>query len=186
MRSQFPRAVLPTSLVSATRHSRHKYGGEKRAGECGGRVRRWRMHLSPGGKWGRVRSLKPSGQRRPETDCCPTHATICAMLMGDPLLPHWLMISGELWCCSVFMHTCTHRPVSHASSQTLPSSRHVPLTAGATPKDEGKVDAPVRMSYFCHCHLATVAAPLYSRNYHLVKRTPTCCALHAWSEPPHN
>lgn len=30
-------------------------------------------------------------------DCWPTHATICAMLMGEPLEPHWLMMSGELW-----------------------------------------------------------------------------------------
>ena len=38
-------------------------------------------------------------------DCWPTQATICAMLMGDPFEPHWLMMSGELWKCSVFMHT---------------------------------------------------------------------------------
>jgi hypothetical protein len=28
------------------------------------------------------------------------------MLMADPLLPHWLMISGLLWRASVSMHTC--------------------------------------------------------------------------------
>ena len=62
--------------------------------------------LSPGGKWGSVRSLKPSGQRLPPTTCCPTQVTICAMLTGDPLLPHWLMISGALCRCSISMHLC--------------------------------------------------------------------------------
>ena len=62
--------------------------------------------LSPGGKCGSVRSLKPSGQRLPPTTCCPTQVTICAMLTGDPLLPHWLMISGALCRCSISMHLC--------------------------------------------------------------------------------
>lgn len=52
-----------------------------------------------------MRSLKPLKARLPLTDCWPTHATICAMLMGLPLLPHWLMMSGLLWRCSVSMHT---------------------------------------------------------------------------------
>lgn len=62
--------------------------------------------MSWGGKWGSERLLKPLGQRRPPTDCCPTQATICAMLMGLPFDPHWLITSGELCPASVFMHTC--------------------------------------------------------------------------------
>lgn len=38
---------------------------------------------------------------RPHT-CWPTHATICAMLMGLPLLPHWLMMRGLLVGTSVW------------------------------------------------------------------------------------
>ena len=52
------------------------------------------------------RAWKPLGARLPLTDCWPTQATIWAMLMGEPLLPHWLMIRGLLWRGSVLMHTC--------------------------------------------------------------------------------
>ena len=51
---------------------------------------------SPRVKWGRARPRNPSGHRRPPTDCWPTQATIWAMLMGEPLLPHWDMIRGAL------------------------------------------------------------------------------------------
>jgi hypothetical protein len=57
---------------------------------------------SPRGKCGSVRALKPSKQRLPPTDCCPTHATIWAMLMGEPLLPHCDMMSGLLVGTSVW------------------------------------------------------------------------------------
>ena len=56
-------------------------------------------------EWER-RTWKPLGARLPLTDCWPTQATIWAMLMGDPLLPHWLMMSGLLCAGSVLMHTC--------------------------------------------------------------------------------
>lgn len=36
--------------------------------------------------------------------CWPTQATICAMLTGEPLDPHWLMISGELCGDRLTMH----------------------------------------------------------------------------------
>ena len=36
-------------------------------------------------------------ERAHPPDCCPTQATICAMLIGEPLEPHWLMMRGELW-----------------------------------------------------------------------------------------
>ena len=69
-------------------------------------------------------TLKPLGQRLPPTLCWPTQATIWAMLMGDPLLPHWLMFKGLLCQCRVSIHTYT---------QTLDLSRlhgHI-CTAGA-------------------------------------------------------
>lgn len=55
---------------------------------------------------------KPLGVRLPPTDCWPTQATIWAMLMGEPLEPHWLMIRGLLCFCSVFMHTCASASVT--------------------------------------------------------------------------
>ena len=36
--------------------------------------------------------MKPSGMRLPATDCCPTHATICEMLMKEPLEPHLVRV----------------------------------------------------------------------------------------------
>ena len=40
--------------------------------------------------------MKPLGMRRPDTDCCPTHAIICDMLMNEPFAPHVAMASGAL------------------------------------------------------------------------------------------
>ena len=84
--------------------------------------------LSPGGKWGSVRSLKPSGQRLPPTTCCPTQVTICAMLTGDPLLPHWLMISGALCRCSISMHLCHARADSSSAAAAVAAPTQQTLT----------------------------------------------------------
>mmetsp|Transcript_3565 Transcript_3565/g.12138 ORF Transcript_3565/g.12138 Transcript_3565/m.12138 type:complete len:207 (+) Transcript_3565:1321-1941(+) len=52
--------------------------------------------FSPLLKCGSERSAKPSGGRCPPTACCPTHATICDMLIVDPFDPHSAMMSGAL------------------------------------------------------------------------------------------
>ena len=52
--------------------------------------------LSPLGKWGKDRSLKPLGVRYPLTIYYPTHATIYAILIGDPLEPALVIINGVL------------------------------------------------------------------------------------------
>lgn len=36
--------------------------------------------------------------------CWPTQATIWAMLTGEPLEPHWLMMRGLLWRDRLVMH----------------------------------------------------------------------------------
>ena len=50
--------------------------------------------FSPLRKCGSDRPANPSGGRDPPTACCPTHATICEMLIVLPFEPHSAMISG--------------------------------------------------------------------------------------------
>ena len=60
-----------------------------------------------------ARPSKPSAGRAPPTLCWPTHATICAMLMGEPLAPHVAMASAALLRCRVRMQALP------AASRTL-------------------------------------------------------------------
>lgn len=53
-----------------------------------------------------LRLTNPSGMREPETACCPTQATICEMLILEPLEPHTAMISGELNRCESSLKHC--------------------------------------------------------------------------------
>ena len=65
------------------------------------------------GKCGKARWTNPLGMRLPPTDCWPTHAIICEMLMKDPLEPHRAIVSGAFrWCSSLLQ-------ISPASSRIL-------------------------------------------------------------------
>ena len=68
------------------------------------------------GKCGKARWTNPLGMRLPPTDCWPTHAIICEMLMKDPLEPHRAIVSGAFrWCSSLLQ-------ISPASSRILERS----------------------------------------------------------------
>ena len=75
--------------------------------------------FSPRLKCGSERSANPSGGRVPPTACCPTHATICEMLMVDPLLPQSAMMSGALWRGSSSRHTF---PAVSRTVERIPST----------------------------------------------------------------
>ena len=61
----------------------------------------------------------------PLTACCPTHATICEILMVEPLEPHSAMMSGELWRGSSCRHTV---PAVSRTVDRIPSTSHQGLT----------------------------------------------------------
>ena len=77
--------------------------------------------------------------------CWPTQATIWAMLTGDPLLPHWLMISGLLCGASVRMHSSPallRMPLSKpwiCARQRPQSSLNLKLGEGKTTRQQGSV-----------------------------------------------
>lgn len=72
------------------------------------------------GKCGVVLPTKPSWHRLPDTDCCPTRATICAMLIEEPLEPQDAMMNGELWCSRVRMQK---RPATSRTPFSSPCTR---------------------------------------------------------------
>jgi hypothetical protein len=91
----------------------------------------------------------------------------CAMLMGEPLEPHWLMISGELCQCSELMHTCAAPPaeppsigqssvktcapqlVAVSTVQQLASTLHAGVLRVLCCAGHGRDQGPLQPAFLC-------------------------------------
>mmetsp|Transcript_19731 Transcript_19731/g.46221 ORF Transcript_19731/g.46221 Transcript_19731/m.46221 type:complete len:284 (+) Transcript_19731:1899-2750(+) len=110
------------------------------------------------GKCGSARCTKPSGARLPETVCWPTHATICEMLMSEPLEPHTAMSSGALSQCSSLLQMLPASPRICERTPLIFASR---VCSALQPGDGGSLPSLNCLISSRHARLpSTTSSPL--------------------------